>query len=48
MAGVSLISSNPCTPERWKRLSDELPDAEVKEMLTSFWMVSNFVGEAIE
>ncbi|KAJ1492888.1 hypothetical protein T484DRAFT_1770143 [Baffinella frigidus] len=33
---------------RWKRLSDELPDAEVKDMLSSFWMVSNFVGEAIE
>ena len=35
---------NPCTPNRWKRLSDELPDAEVKEMLTSFWMVDSLVN----
>jgi hypothetical protein len=35
--------SNPCAPQRWKRLSDELPDAEVKEMLTSFLMVTHFL-----
>jgi hypothetical protein len=39
-----------CGPRRgrWKRLAEELPDAEVREMLSSFWMVSNFVGAAIE